>query len=61
MEMMQKLSMFDIHVDRFLTMREGNEVIYEVTLYVRNIEYLEKVFRELEKLSYVTKVERLVR
>ncbi len=61
MEMMQKLSMFDIHVDRFLTMREGDEVIYEVTLYVRNIEYLEKVFRELEKLSYVTKVERLVR
>jgi len=42
-------------------MREGNEIIYEVTLYVRNIEYLGKVFLELEKLSYVTKVERLVR
>lgn len=61
MEMMQKLSTFDIHIDRFLTLREGNEIIYEVTLYVRSIEYLDKVFKELEKLSYVSRIERLVR
>ena len=61
MEMMQKLSMFDIHVDRFLSLYDKNEIVYEVTLYVRSLEYLEKVFRELEKLSYVTKIERLMR
>ena len=61
MEIMQKLSIFDIHVERFLTLHEGADTIYEITLYVKNLEYLEKVYRELEKLSYVTKTERLMR
>lgn len=61
MELMQKLSMFDIHIDRFLTIYDKKEINYEVTLYIRNTEYLEKVYKELEKLSYVTKIERLMR
>lgn len=61
MEMMQKLSIFDIHIDRFFTLHEGKDTIYEVTLYVRDLEYLEKVSKELEKLAYVTKIERLMR
>lgn len=61
MEMMQKLSSFDIHIDRFLTLHEGKEIIYEITLYIKNLEYLNKVFTELEKLPYVVKVERLMR
>ena len=61
MEMMQKLSIFDIHIDRFFTLHEGKDTIYEVTLYVRDLEYLEKVSKELKKLAYVTKIERLMR
>lgn len=61
MEIMQKLSILDIHIDRFLTLHDANDTIYEITLYVKNTEYLEKVFRELQKLSYVTKIERLMR
>jgi len=61
MEMMQKLSVFDIHIDRFLTLYDKDSITYEITLYVRSLEYLEKVFKELEKLAYVNKIERLMR
>lgn len=60
-DMIQKLSVYDIGVERFLTLYEGENIIYEVTLYVKNCEYLEKVTKELEKLVYVTKIERLMR
>lgn len=61
MEMMQKLSTFDIRVDRFLTLYEGENIVYEVTLYIRDLEYLTKVSKELEKLVYITEIERLMR
>ncbi len=60
-EVIQKLGMFDIHIERFITLRQKEEMIYEVDLFVKNVDYLNKVFREIEKLSYVTKVERLMR
>ena len=61
LEMIQKMSMFDIRIDRFLTMHDKDDTIYEITLYVQNLECLEKIFKELEKLSYVIKIERLIR
>lgn len=61
MEIMQKLGVFEVHIDRFLTLREADETVYEVTLYVKSLEYLEKIFLELKKLSYVDSVERLMR
>ena len=61
MEVMQKLSMFDIHVDRFMTLREGENNALEITLYVKNLEYLTKICAELEKLPYVSSIERLMR
>lgn len=60
-EVIQKLGMFDIHIERFITLRQKEEMIYEVDLFVKNLDYLNKVFREMEKLGYVTKVERLMR
>lgn len=61
MEIMQKLSIFDLHVDRFLTIHEKIGIAYEVTMYVKDLTYLQKVVTELEKLSYVSKIERLSR
>ena len=61
MEIMQKLSIFDLHVDRFLTIHEKLGIAYEVTIYVKDLTYLQKVVTELEKLSYVSKIERLSR
>ena len=61
MDIMHKLGMFDVRVNSFLTLREGDETVYEVTLYIRNLEYLNKLFLEIQKLSYVDKIVRLTR
>ena len=60
-EMIQKMSQFDIHVDKFVTASKSEETVYEIDLYLRNKDYLDKIFLELNKLSYVLKVERLFR
>ncbi len=60
-EIMQKLSMLDISIERFLTLHEKEETVYEVDLYVKNKEHLEKVITELMKLSYIMKIERVMR
>lgn len=61
LEMLQKLSMFDIHIDKFITVSRNQEAVYEADLYVKNLEHLEKVFLELQKLPYVIKIERLMK
>ena len=61
LEMLQKLSMFDIHIDKFITVSRDSNTVYEADLYVRDLEHLNKVFLELRKLSYVTKIERLMK
>lgn len=61
LEMLQKLSMFDIHIDKFITVSRNQEAVYEADLYVKNLEHLEKVFLELQKLPYVVKIERLMK
>ena len=60
-EMFQKINMLDSGIDKFITMNRGDDTVYELDLYIRNLEHLEKVFTELNKLSYVTKVERLIK
>jgi len=61
LEMLQKLSMFDIYVDKFITMSKEKETIYEADLLVKDLEHLNKVILELNKFPYVTKVERLMK
>ena len=61
LEMLQKLSAFDIHVDKLVTLNRNDETVYETDLLVRNLEHLHKAFVELEKLPYVTKIERLMK
>ena len=60
-EMIQKLSMFDVHIDKFITVSRSENTVYEADLYVKNLEHLEKVLLELQKLPYVIKIERLIK
>ena len=60
-EIVKFLSMDDINVDRFISLNDNKENIYEIDVYVYNIDHLNKGFRDLEKLQYVTKVERVIR
>lgn len=61
LEVIQKLSMFEIHIERFLTLHQKEKMAYEVDLFVRNLDSLNKVLLELQKLSYVEKVVRLMK
>lgn len=61
MEILQKINMLDAGIDKFITMSRGEDTVYEADLYVRNLTHLNKVFQELDKLPYITKVERLMK
>ena len=61
LEMLQKLSMFDIHINKFITVSNNQEAVDEADLYVKDLEHLNKVFIELQKLPYVIKIERLMK
>lgn len=60
-EMLQKINMLDAKIDKFITMSWGDDTVYETDLYVRSLIHLEKVFLELKKLPYITRVERLMK
>ena len=60
-DIIQKLSMLNVNVSGFITLNRDKEEVYEIDMYVSDIEHLEKAFTELNKLSYVTKVERVMR
>lgn len=61
LEMLQKINMQDASIDKFVTMSRGDDTVYEADLYVRGLSHLLKIFSELDKLPYVTKVERLMK
>ena len=60
-DILQKLNMLDIHIDRLISYAKDKELIYELDIYVRNKEHIEKAFNEIRKLSYVSDVERVIR
>ncbi len=60
-EMLQKINMLDSGIDKFVTMSRGDDTIYEVDLYVKNLQHLEKIFAELQKLPYIKRIERLMK
>ena len=61
LEMLQKINMQDASIDKFITMSRGNDTVYEADLYVKSLSHLLKVFSELDKLPYVTRIERLMK
>lgn len=61
MEMMKKISSFDINIDTFQTISRGDNTIYEIDFIVTNLEQLRRIMQELEKLEYITKIERITR
>ena len=53
--------MLDIPVDSLHTMNKGVENVYELKVYVRNLEHLNKLTTELHKQTYISRVERIQR
>ena len=60
-DIIQKTSKMDINVDGIKTMFKTDILVYELTLYVKNNTQLNNLIFNLEKESFITKVERTIR
>jgi len=60
-EIVHKTSMLNINIDSIKTMPRTDEMIYELSVYVRDLEQLNKLILDLNKLSYIYNIERLMR
>ncbi len=61
MDMIKKISGFDLNMDKFNMSCKSAASVYEIDFIVKNLSQLQKVIQELEKLDYVTKIERVNR
>lgn len=61
LDIIQHINMSDAPTDRVNCVKQDNNAIYELDIYVRNVEHLDKIFKELNKLTYATKIERIIR
>lgn len=60
-ELVQKTSMLNINIDSIKMANKSKEIVYELGVYVKGIEHFNKLVLELEKQTYIDKVERLMR
>lgn len=61
LNLMQTISIMNVNVDGIKTISKTSEIIYEVSIYVTSLEQLNKLILTLNKESYITKTERLMR
>jgi len=61
LEIMQKASASNINIDSMRTNRKVDEIIYDVDLWVRDLEHLNNFIRDLENMSYVEKAVRIIK
>ena len=61
LDLMKSISNFNINIDGIKTMNKTGNIIYEVTLYVNDVDTLNKFILALNKNNFVEKVERTMR
>ena len=61
LEIMQKASSSGINIDNIRTSRKTEEVIYDVDLWVRDLNHLNNFIRDLENISYIEKAVRIIK
>ena len=60
-DIVQKTAMMNINIDGIRTIGKEKGIVYSIDVYVRDLEQLDKLLLEYNKLSYIYKVERLMR
>lgn len=61
LEIMQKASSSGINIDSMHTNRKVDEIIYNVDIWVRDLDHLNNFIRDLENMSYIEKVVRIIK
>ena len=60
-EITQKASSFNISIDNIKTLRNADTFIYEIDLWVRDVEHLNNFIRNINTLKYVVDVMRIMK
>ena len=60
-DIVQKISILNINIDSVKTISKTDEMVYELGVYVRGLEQLNRLLLELDKQQYIYRVERLMR
>ncbi|MEG1900542.1 MAG: bifunctional (p)ppGpp synthetase/guanosine-3',5'-bis(diphosphate) 3'-pyrophosphohydrolase [Bacilli bacterium] len=60
LEIVKKISIFNINVEKINTINKQDNVIYELDLYIKDKELLDKMIVGLEKLNFIEKIERII-
>ena len=60
-EITQKASSFNILIDNIKTLRNADTFIYEIDLWVRDVEHLNNFIRNINTLKYVVDVMRIMK
>ena len=61
LEIMQRASTSNISIDNIKTLSKTDIVMYEVDLWVSNLERLNNFIRDLSALDYIESIERIMR
>ena len=61
LEIMQKASVSNMSIDNIRTLSRTDTVIYEIDLWVKSLERLNNFMRDINQLSYVISVERVMK
>ena len=61
LEIMKKAQSININFDSMRTIRKDDNTIYDIDVWVRNLDHLNNFIRDIESLSYVDKVVRIIR
>ena len=60
-DIVQRTSILNINIDSVKIINRQDEIIYELGVYIKGLEQLEKLILELNKQTYIYKIERLMR
>jgi len=61
LEIMQKATVSNINIDSMKTINKVDGVLYELAIWVRNLEQLNNFMRDLNNLTYIDSVERFMK
>lgn len=61
LEMMQKATSYNISIDSMKTIHKTEDILYEINIWVKDLEHLNNFIRDLNNLTYIDNVMRFIK